>query len=71
MTTILVTFLCLYLASVFVLLLALGNWKSGDSWVNAAFRVGLFSTFTLTLIGIASAAIYAAGWLCQQIQWVT
>jgi hypothetical protein len=71
MTTILVAFLCLFLASVFVLLLALANWMSGDAWVNVAFAVGMVSTITLTVIGVASVAIYAAGWLFQHIQLVT
>jgi hypothetical protein len=71
MTTILVAFLCLFLASVLVLLLAVGNWMSDEPWVNAAFVVGMVSTITLTVVGVASVAIYAAAWLCQHIQWVT
>jgi hypothetical protein len=70
MATVLVAFLCLYLASVFVLLLAFANWMSAASWVNAAFAVGVASTATLTVIGVASVAVYAAAWLCQHIQWV-
>jgi hypothetical protein len=71
MATILVAFLFLYVASVFVFLLAIANWMSDQHWVDTAFLVGMVSTILLTVVGVASVAIYAAAWLYQHIQWVT